>query len=275
MRILLILLAVTQPCLALAQSSFPCAPQAENEPLVYLSDFKWGMSLEAMGKKFDFIYASGKRLKGRAYYDEKERAYLVQKNNGTVRLTPEFLRNVRRHIEIALERRYADYVFFPDMGHSHLYIPEAEWPPIQEIPGERVHELYTKMLALPSLKVLYHTAEQLGVKEGERNNGPFPQDKILLWRYFTRNPVGDNTTGENVAPVFAFTNNVYNTVGELKGHASWSAGFSISASKDGCFAYTAPGGKELRFDLSLDDLPAAPEGQGGSDWNLRMLRRRE
>ena len=272
MRILLAALlahaAVFPSFSAQAEEKLPCPAQAPDEPLVYMSDFSWGQSLESMRAKFSETYASGKRLKGRAHLDADD-AYVVPRPTGLIRLTPEFLRSVRRHIEIALERRYADFIFFPDMGHSHFFIPEAEWDAIAAIPGERQHEAYTKMVALPTLQVLYHTAEQLAVREGARGAGAFPQDKTLLWRYFSRNPIGDNTTGENVAPHFAFHNDNYNTLHELKGHRSWSAGFSISASKDGCFQYTAPDGREMRFDLSFEDLPY---GKGGDD-SIGSLRR--
>lgn len=259
--ILSILFALT----AQADSTL-CRKQQANEPLIYMSEFKWGQSLAAMKEKSEQIYKSGKRLKGRAFYDELTKGYVIELDSGRVRLTNEFIRNVTRHIEINLERRYADFVFFPDMGHSHLYIPEKDWEELDKIPPSERHTLYEKMLALPSLQMLYHTAEQLAVKEGERGEGAFPQDKILLWRYFSRNPVGDNTTGENVAPRFAFNNNSYNTVHELAGYHSWSAGYTLSASKDGCFSFKAPDGQEFRFDISLEDLPYSPvDGGGGGD----------
>jgi hypothetical protein len=40
----------------------------------------------------------------------------------------------------------------------------------------------------------------------------------------------------------------------LPGHRDWSAGFNISASQDGCFAYQHKG-QTIYFDLSLHDLP--------------------
>ena len=255
----ILLAAFTLP--ALASEPLPCPPQAPDEPLLYMSELPWGQSLEQMREKFAWVYASGKRLKGRAHLDAAGN-YVAQKASGPVRIPAALIRNVRRHIEISLERRYADFVFFPDMGHSHFFLPEAAWDAIHGNPALKDHEAYEKMLELPSLKVLYHTAEQLAVREGKKGDGPFPQDKTLLWRYFSRNPIGDNETGENVAPHFAFHNDNYNTVHELRGHRSYSAGFSISASKDGCFAYTAPDGKVYRYDLGLEDLPYS-SGNGG------------
>lgn len=252
MRILIFALMLAVP--ESRAASPDCGKPGPDEPVVYASDFKWGMSLSEMKERFSFIYESGKRLKGRAYYDAAEKAYVYESRTGKVRLTERFLKNVSRHIEIALERRYADFAFFPDMGHSHLFIPERDWAKLKDIPANQQHVFYERVYALPGLKVLYHTAEQLAVLEGERGNQSFPQNAELLWRYFSRNPVGDNATGENVAPQFAFGES-YNTLRDLKGHHYYSAGFNISASKNGCFVYRTPDGKELRFDLSPEDLP--------------------
>lgn len=259
MKTLLLLLATTVNVYA---ENLPCPPQSSAEPLLYMTEFKWGQSLPQMRAKFSEIYQSGKRLKARAYFDEQENSYVLPKPSGKVKISTDFIRNVTRHMEISLDRRYADFIFFPDMGHSHLFVPDADWSQIDDIPADQQHLVYQKLFSMPGLKVLYHTAEQLQVREGERGKGDFPQNTELLWRYFSRNPIGDNTTGENVAPFFAFTNDSYNTVNELKGYRSWSAGFSLSASKDGCFQYQAPDGKIMRFDLSLEDLPYSPDGDG-------------
>ncbi len=247
----------------------PCPPQSDLEPLVYMSEFKWGQTLEQMRVKFKENYESGKRLKARAYFDESEDSYVLPKSTGKVKISANTIRNITRHVEHSLERRYADFVFFPDMGHSHFFVPNADWASISDIPPDQQHLVYSKLLSLPGLKVLYHTAEQLSVREGERGKGPFPQDKILLWRYFSRNPIGDNVTGDNVAPYFAFTNQSYNTIQELKDHRFWSGGFSISASKDGCFAYKSPDDKIYRFDLSLEDLPYSPGGNDDFGANIK------
>lgn len=244
--------------------NLPCPPQPASEPYVYLSDFKWKQTLEDMRTKYRETYSSGKRLKGRAHWDAGLNSYVLTHpmKNEKVRISATFIRNITRHIEISLERRYADFIFFPDMGHSHLFVPLADFGDIDAIPTDQPHLAYERMFALPGLKVLYHTAEQLTVRPGDRNEGPFPQDKELLWRYFSRNPIGDNITGENVAPHFAFNQENYNTVNELKGHRLWSAGFTLSASKHGCFRFQDPEGQEQRFDISLEDLPYSA-GNGG------------
>ena len=41
-----------------------------------------------------------------------------------VTLTNSFLISIRQHIEEGLKRDYIQYVFFPDMGHAHAFIPQ-------------------------------------------------------------------------------------------------------------------------------------------------------
>lgn len=230
-----------------------CQAPAANEPFVYSDDFKMGFTLEEMGKAFEENYQSGKRLKGRAYYDEAQRTLVMPHSTGMVKIDDAFIRSVTRHVELALERRYADYLFFPDMGHSHLFIPTKDYDRLKSVTP--ISRMYEGFFAYRGLKMLYHTAEKLTVKLGERGVDGFPQDPVLLWRYFARNPVGDNDGGENVFPLFQSADpKKYNTVKDVPGHSEYSAGFDISASKDGCFPYRYQG-KTFFFDLSLESLP--------------------
>ena len=247
------------------------APEAK-EPILYSTEFRWGTSLEEQRKKFEEVYRSGKRLKSRAYFDRDQQKYVMPLLRSSdvklVSLPETFIQSVRRHIEISLERRYADFVFFPDMGHSHFFIPLKEWEKLQKIGVEDMHVFYEKLFSLPSLKILYHTAEQLKIREGEDFRGPLPQnDNELLWRYFTRNPVGDNGGGENIEQHFAWDNASYNTLHELPGYKYFGAGFNISASEQGCFPYSHKG-KTYYFDISFEDLPYPMDGEGG--WGVRM-----
>ena len=108
MRLTLSALALLLPLPVLAGPRACPKPDAAEE-FVYSNDFSWGMSLPDMQKRFDEIYASGKRLKGRAYYDDAQRAYVFPLEDGRkVRLDPRFVASVTRHVETALTRRYAD-----------------------------------------------------------------------------------------------------------------------------------------------------------------------
>lgn len=244
------LMSVSQAAPTVAER---CKRPAQNEPFVYSDDFKTWYTLEDMGKAFEETYQSGRRLKGRAFYDENLKSMVLTHHTGPVKINSDFIKSVTRQVEISLERRYADFLFFPDMGHSHLHLPTEDYDRMKSV--SPINVMYEKFFAYPKLKMLYHTAEKLQVKPGERGQGGFPQDPILLWRYFSRNPVGDNNGGENVFVLFNLDQpNKYNTVKDVPGHSEYSSGFDISASKDGCFPYKHQG-KTMYFDISLESLP--------------------
>ncbi|MCO5142054.1 MAG: hypothetical protein M9962_03075 [Oligoflexia bacterium] len=241
-----------------------CAKPEANEPYVTMNEFRWKQTLPEMAQNFKTFYESDKRLAGRAYVEEETKKMIISEPYGRIELDDIFIKSITRHIEISLQRRYADFVFFSDMGHSHLYLPQEDWKKIS--PTKERNLLYQKLFQLRSLKILYHTAEQLLIRGGDNGMGDYPQDKELLWRYFSRNPVGDNNGGESVAPYFAFDQN-YNTVGSLpEGYFLYSAGFYIHASKNGCFAYNHKGETKY-FDIALD-LPYQSNPGNGDEWNF-------
>lgn len=62
------------------------------------------------------------------------------------------------HIETALREGYAHFVFFPDMGHAHLYFPADHWRKAYasaESILQSLEALYEKMLADPVLRHKY------------------------------------------------------------------------------------------------------------------------
>ncbi|MAV89801.1 MAG: hypothetical protein CL676_00155 [Bdellovibrionaceae bacterium] len=241
-----------------------CSKPTAEEPAVYSSDFHWSFTPKEMALKFTEIYESGKRLPERVYYDAQEKAFVFPNKTykgelKIIRVTPEFLKSVTRHVETALEKGYAEQVFFPDMGHSHLYIPQGIWDAeFSDVPMDQKDKLYEKMFAEPTLLTLYHTAEQLGTTDENKQILP---DEHLKFRHLNRNPVGDNL-GNGIVRMPTLLEDPANTVRELPGFKRWSGGYNISASKDGCFAYSHKG-KVMYFDLSLEDLKSAP---GGSDY---------
>lgn len=222
-------------------------------PYVTQRDFKWGMTLEEIKKKSSEIYDSGKRLKNRAYFNGTNVVMPISLfgGEGIVKLADQFLVSVQKHIEVGLERGYIDAVIFPDMGHSHFFIPKNYYETVlKPIPIERKAEMYELMLAHPDLKILYHTAEQLTML-GE-NKKPL-DDRIIQWRFFTRNMVGHNKAQGKIE-LLHNRDSGYNTARSYdEKHRYWGAGFNITASKDGCFSYEFKG-KKFYFDLSFSDL---------------------
>lgn len=236
-----------------------CSPQTTTEPLLYSSDFHWDYSFNEMSQRFDEIYNSGKRLDARAYFDKKtDQFYLVWRDDTEikkVKLSEQFLRSVTRHIEVSLKNKFANFIFFPDMGHSHLYFAEDHWAshylPVPD--AKQYNQHYEKMLNDPNMRALYHTAEQLRTKD--KATGKF-YNSDMEFRFWNRNPVGDNTVPDTMT-IYTNPTHSANTVSEIKGYYLWSAGYNISSSKDGCFAYYS-NGKTLFFDISLYDLATDP-----------------
>lgn len=234
-----------------------CIKPSNNEKIVTQRDFGWGLShLDNLTKESE-IYNSGKRLFQRSYYDEASNSFILPHSvigeTSNVKLTEQFINNVRNHIENGLRKKYSEAIVFSDMGHSHLYFPKGHWekeylPLIRE---KKLALLYEKMLADPELRVLYHTAEQIRLKV----DGAVLPDPKSQFRYLNRNILGYNKNiNKELEVLFANGNKRYNTVVEIEGLHRWSAGFNISASKDGCFPYQV-NGETRYFDISLTSLP--------------------
>ena len=239
-----------------------CTPPAEDEPIVYSNDFEWGYTLEEMGEKFDEMYESGKRLDTRAYYDAEQERFVLPGTDvwgGDVVMPKRLVENVTLHIEHALERGYADYIFFPDMGHAHLFMPQDHWEATYEgTPVSEFSRRYEKMFDDPKLMMLYHTAEQLQMTD---ENDELLDDRRVQWRYHTRNVVGDNNHERRIELLVEYDSPA-NTSRDMPGYNYYGAGFNITATKDGCFPYEHDG--ELRwYDISLNDLPYDNDGGGG------------
>jgi len=232
-----------------------CIKPNSDEKIVTQSDFGWGLShIDNLTKEAE-IYNSGKRLFQRSYYDKFSNSFLLPHSvigeTSNVKLTQKFIASVRHHIESGLRNKYSEAIVFSDMGHSHLYFPKGHWEKhyLSLIREKKLALLYEKMLADPELRVLYHTAEQIKLKV----DGAVLPDARSQWRYHNRNILGYNKD-KNLDVLFATDNKRYNTVVEIDGLHRWSAGFNISASKNGCFPYKV-NGETRYFDISLTSLP--------------------
>jgi hypothetical protein len=231
-----------------------CGAPAEGEPHLRGTDFRWWYSRAELLARFDEIYVSEARLFERARHEPTTGAFVlphVPSWGGRVELSRRLVVAVSRQLTSALAERYAEGVFFPDMGHSHFFIPQAHWDATYAgTPVSQFSAMYTRLLDDPALRMLYHTAEQLQTHD---DAGALLPDEHLQWRFYNRNPVGDNDAlGRLEMPQNLESS--HNTVNALAGHKYFSAGFNVSANAAGCFPYLH--GDELRyFDLSLSDLP--------------------
>jgi hypothetical protein len=230
-----------------------CAPDP-SAPLLQFSDYRWDQTFEEMEALFWDLYASDKRLPERAYYDEERDLLILQVAaawGGETVLPPRLIRSVRAHIEKALARGYVDFVFFPDMGHSHFFIPEQHWE--ERYAGRPVSEFgarYSEMFDDPELKILYHTAEQLRFMDA---SGDLLSDRHTQWRFYTRNPVGDNR-GLGLLEIHHDPTHSHNTLRTYEGHRYYGAGFYVSASERGCFPFVHQG-TTYYYDLSMRLIP--------------------
>lgn len=245
-----------------AASADRCAPPLPSEEKIYQSDFRWNYTLPEMKTRAEEMYASPKRLDKRAYWDAKANSYVLPPSyeGPPVKIGAPLAAALRSHIQQALELGYADAVFFPDMGHSHLLIPDALWKSkYDKYEPSQYSEMYEEMLADPAVQIFYHTAEQLKTLEG---NQPI-NDEQLLFRRANRNIAGAIKPPSKLR-VLQNPQSAANTVSDVPGYRWWGAGFNFSAQQDGCFIYEHKG-RTYRFDISLHDLPPDPSA-GGGDW---------
>jgi len=235
-----------------------CSPAAAGDPIIKMKDFQWNYTLPEILSRFKEMYASPKRLNSRAYWDETTKSIrlpYLKDRGGDIEIDPSFVQAVERQIERAIELKYADAVFFPDMGHSHLLIPDELWKAKYALyPVKRISFMYRDLFRDPQVKIFYHTAEQLKMREAD---GELVNDERTRFRHKTRNISGSITADTDLA-LHQNPESRVNTVNEVPGYFWYSGGFNVSAQKDGCFVYHA-GGRTYRFDLSMFDLPEDPE----------------
>jgi len=247
---------------SLAAIAARCAPAA-GEPAIYQSDFRWDYTLPEMKARFAEMYSSPKRLDRRAYWDAAAGKLMLphdKERGGDLEIGEAFVQAVARHIERAFELDYIDAVFFPDMGHSHILVPDKLWKEkYSDYPVSKMSDLYRDMFSDARLQIFYHTAEQLKMLE----NGQLVADERVRFRHKTRN-IGGLIKPDAELTVYQNPESAANTVHAAPGHHWWGAGFNFSAQKDGCFVYRT-GGREYRFDISLYDLPYDPANGGGWD----------
>ena len=227
--------------------------QTPSSQVLFAEDFRWGLLREEMLNLFQSTYQSSKRLwnYARIRGDQILLPYRAI-HGGTVELPLRVAEVIASHIEMALQRRFVEAVFFPDMGHSHFLIPDEVYADeYAKIPVKQYNQLYQKLFTDERVMILYHTAEQLAFLD---QNNQVKDDPYYQWRHKTRNLLASTKLG---VPLRILENpkSPANTVHEVPGYRWWGAGFQISAHHNGCFVYQH-GLETRRFDISLYDLPS-------------------
>lgn len=230
-----------------------CQKPLVDEPIIYQEDYSFSDNLDVakMTAKFDRFYQGPQRLKGRLFYDSKAKKIYTSGDLNS-EISPLLIESISAHISLALKRNYAQFAFFPDMGHSHFYIPKDVWNKKYKDLAPATG-LYAALSNERQLKMLYHTAEQLVIRD---SNKVMPLDPWLQWRYYSRNIMGQNRGASSSLEVLLQPDlQAYNTVKEYDDYASYSAGFYLQAHQNGCFSFQAADGKTLYFDVSFDEFP--------------------
>lgn len=241
-----------------------CQVPEASEPVVYNSDFSWGMGRDQIIEKEKEIYESGKRLKARAHLNQEGQLVVsvgAFSGDSYAQIPDLFIQSIKAHLENALKRKYVDAIIFPDMGHSHYFIPQDFFDrEIAPLPTGQRARGYELMMNHAGLKILYHTAEQLTVHDEEKK---LLDDRVLQWRFYTRNLVGDN---QQLGKMELLHNegHSHNTAHEYEeGYRYWGAGFYVSVSKDGCFPFLRDGEIQY-FDINFQGLASGSSSSG--DW---------
>jgi hypothetical protein len=247
-----------------------CRAHFTQSPEVYASDYKWGYTLLEMQDRFEDHYASGKRLHLHPNYDPEKDQFILYFGEDTHQpfvINENFIKSVTNHIEVAIREGFADYVFFPDMGHAHLHFPQQIYDDVyrpMDKSLEKRHLFYQAMFEEPQMKALYHLTEQLQMVD---DHGHVLDDPVLAFKYWNRNFVGPNN-GDTSFEIFVAEDSNYNTVRRLEGYQIYSAGYSVSASKDGCFPYRDKEGNTRYFDISVQPLRFDPSNKNADVWGL-------
>lgn len=247
----------------LDESKARCLGHYSNSNELFRNEFKPSYNLLELEDEFDRIYTSKKRISFHSNYEPERDIfylyYITSKSIIKIEIDENFIKSVTLHIETAIEKGYAGFVFLPDMGHSHLYFPTEHWKHKYaniDSSDNNFKELYEKMLADKQMKVLYHLSEYLKMID---ENGQVIDDDKLNFKYLNRNFVGSNNGTDENAIYLTNNKNVYNTVHDIDGYMDWSAGFAVSASELGCFPYHDKYGNTRYFDISLYDPYSNPD----------------
>ncbi|MCC6137579.1 MAG: hypothetical protein IT287_03035 [Bdellovibrionaceae bacterium] len=144
---------------------------------------------------------------------------------------------VASHITQALENKYAEAVFYPDMGHVHILAPAQNY------------ETLKSGLNRKDLLFLYHTAELIQMKSNTKAGGSLVENPWLQWRYYSRNFIGTLDPLQKVTVVYS-NDSYYNTVRFIPGYNEIETLY-LSAHHEGCFSYKSRM-QTLNFDISLN-----------------------
>lgn len=162
-----------------------------------------------------------------------------------------------RHTHQALEKNYAQHVFFPDMGHGHFYLPQNKAVLLNSTTHNDVSR-WTSLMNDPELVILYHTRENYDLSES------LTHPDISFYNEH-RNLLG-SWSNPDILQVLAGPGGTPNTVRVIPNMASVGTIY-FSATAKGCFPFTT-NNSPLFLDFSfhghsVEKAPATDTPLGG------------
>ncbi len=208
------------------------------EPTELLSSIPWTIYKEIKKLEEDFWlnYQSGLRFKN--YVQPIEGRLIYQDGSKKIEIPFDLLSALTSHLEKALKLQYAEFIFYPDLGHVHLLLPEKSF----------VRKNIEDNLKRKDLVFLYHAAELFEFKKNSSLSSPLVDDEWFRWRYYSRNFLGTMDPQQNLQVIYS-NNSLYNTVRQVEGYEQVETLY-FNAHQEGCFSYQAKS-RRLHFDVSF------------------------
>lgn len=214
--------------------AYDCLPTAVDESSVEKTQIHVVKNSLEAEQQFTMVYNDSRRLKNRIFWSSQDSSFVSHTGSKTLIIPDSFIRNLQDQLLQAFENRYADFLYYGDMGHLHLLVPNEH-----------------KELSLHSEELLnlFHTGELYEFKKNGSIFGELKEDPHWQWLYWHRNFVGKNKADTPLISVRAPANAAYNTVRALEGHKEAGTVY-VSANKNGCFELKNKT-VNLRFDISV------------------------
>lgn len=191
---------------------------------------------ESLQIAFENTYNSTQKLPSALFKIEDQ--YMINSGNQLFKVPWNFIAAITHHVNSALKNGYADFLFYPDMGHVHILQPSSATDSTD----------FESLLQRRDLLFLYHTGELFKFKAGSLFSPELVEDPWMQTRYTHRNFIGTLDTSQDVELRFAL-DQPYNTVREITGYKQVLR-LSLSAHRDGCLSFRQ-NNRDLFFDISL------------------------
>ncbi len=220
--------------LTFTANAYDCLPATVDESSVEKAQIHVVRNSLEAEQQFTMVYNESRRLKNRIFWSSQESSFVSHAGSKAQMIPGSFIKNLQDQLLQAFENTYADFLYYGDMGHLHLLVP---------------NEQKTLSLQSEELLNLYHTGELYEFKKNGSIFGELKDDPHWEWLYWHRNFIGQNKADTSLISVRAPGNAPYNTVRAIEGYKEVGTVY-VSANKNGCFELKNKS-VNLRFDISI------------------------